>query len=93
MGRAPAVALWVDPTVHAAEVARFRSKIVAGPGDGDCSICRYITRDGIGRCVRPNRYALALATGVALTPSRAATCSIRTNSDAGSSPTMIASRR
>ncbi|MDT5365672.1 MAG: hypothetical protein QOC62_103, partial [Mycobacterium sp.] len=28
----------------------------------------YITRDGIGRCVRPNRYALALATGIALTP-------------------------
>ena len=38
VGRAPAVALWVDPKVHAAEVARFRSKIVAGPGDGDCSI-------------------------------------------------------
>ena len=34
----PALALWVDPKVHAAEVARFRSKIVAGPGDGDCSI-------------------------------------------------------
>ena len=32
VGRAPAVALWVDPKVHAAEVARFRSKIVAGPG-------------------------------------------------------------
>jgi hypothetical protein len=68
VGRSPAVALWVDPKLHAAEVTRFRSKIVAGPGDGDCSICRYITRDGIGRCVRPNRYALALATGVALTP-------------------------
>jgi len=37
-GRAPALALWVDPKVHAAEVARFRSKIVAGPGDGDFSI-------------------------------------------------------
>jgi hypothetical protein len=38
VGRAPAVALWVDPKVHAAEAARFRSKIVAGPGDRDCSI-------------------------------------------------------
>ena len=76
VGRAPAVALWVDPKVHAAEVARFRSKIVAGPGDGDCSIWigsigadgygRYfITRGGMGFCVRPNRYALALATGSA----------------------------
>ena len=75
VGRAPAVALWVDPKVHAAEVARFRSKIVAGPGDGDCSIWigsigadgygRYfITRAGMGLCVRPNRYALALAAGV-----------------------------
>jgi hypothetical protein len=34
----PALALWVDPKVHAAEVARVRGKIVAGPGDGDCSI-------------------------------------------------------
>ena len=77
VGRAPALALWVDPTVHAAEVARFRSKIVAGPGDGDCSIWigsigadgygRYfITRAGMGFCVRPNRYALALATGSAV---------------------------
>jgi hypothetical protein len=38
VGRAPALALWVDPKVHAAEVARFRSKIVAGPGERDCSI-------------------------------------------------------
>jgi hypothetical protein len=38
LGRAPAVALSVDPKAHAAEVARFRSKIVAGPGEGDCSI-------------------------------------------------------
>ena len=76
VGRAPALALWVDPTVHAAEVARFRSKVVAGPGDGDCSIWigsigadgygRFITRAGMGFCVRPNRYALALATGSAL---------------------------
>jgi len=63
--------------VHAAEVARFRSKIVAGPGDKNCNIWvggigadgygRYfITRAGMGLCVRPNRYALALATGSAL---------------------------
>jgi hypothetical protein len=68
--------LWVDPAVHAAEVARFRSKIVAGPGDGDCSTwIGSIGADGYGRlhhpwgmgfCVRPNRYALALATGSAL---------------------------
>jgi hypothetical protein len=50
VGRAPALALWVDPTVHAAEVARFRSKIVAGPGDGDCSIwIGSIGADGYGR--------------------------------------------
>ena len=77
VGRAPAVALWVDPTVHAAEVARFRSKIVAGPGDKNCNIWvggigadgygRYfITRAGMGLCVRPHRYALALATGSAV---------------------------
>jgi hypothetical protein len=77
VGWAPALAPWVDPTVHAAEVARFRSKMVAGPGDGDCSIWigsigaygygrNFITRAGMGFCVRPNRYALALATGSAL---------------------------
>jgi hypothetical protein len=50
VGRAPALALWVDPNVHAAEVARFRSKIVAGPGDGDCSIwIGSIGADGYGR--------------------------------------------
>jgi len=38
VGRAPPVALWMDPKVYAAQVARFRSKIVARPGDGDCSI-------------------------------------------------------
>ena len=71
MGRAPALALWVDPTVHAAEVARFRSKIVAGPRDRDCTIWigsigadgygLFISCAGMGLCVRPNRYALALA--------------------------------
>ena len=80
VGRTPAVALWVDPKVHAAEVARFRSKIVVGPGDGDCSIwIGSIGADGYGRnrarprrriMVRANRYALAAAQdGVALEPS------------------------
>ena len=46
----PAVALWVDPKAHADEVARFRSKIVAGPGDGDCRIwIASIGADGYGR--------------------------------------------
>jgi hypothetical protein len=53
----------VDPKVHAAEVARFRSKIVAG-ADGFGRF--FITRAGMGFCVRPNRYALALATGSAV---------------------------
>ena len=26
----------------------------------------FITRDGVGRCIRPNRYALALASGAPL---------------------------
>ena len=49
VGRAPAVALWVDPNVHAAEVTRFRSKIVAGLADADCSIwIGSIGADGYG---------------------------------------------
>ena len=70
----PAAALWVDPKVHAAEVVRFRSKIVTGPRDEDCSIWTgsigadgygryYITREDIGFCVHPNRYALVLESG------------------------------
>lgn len=66
--------LWVDPDLHASEVRRFRSKIVAGPGEEDCSIWVgsigadgygrfYLTRNGVGFCVRPNRYALALSIG------------------------------
>jgi hypothetical protein len=36
--------------VYAAEVARFRSKIVTGPGDRDCSIwIGSIEADGYGR--------------------------------------------
>lgn len=74
---APAVALWVDPVLHAAECARFANYIVAGPTASDCAIwCGaigadgygrfYITRGGRGVCVRPHRYALALATGMPL---------------------------
>ena len=75
VGRGPALALWVDPKVHAAEVARFRAKIVAGPGETETAVSgigaagygRYfITRAGMGFCVRPNRNALALATRSAL---------------------------
>jgi uncharacterized protein YggE len=71
--------LWVDRRIHGAEVARFESYVVAGPDEESCSLwCAaigtdsygrfYITRGGVGRCVRPNRYALALATGITLTP-------------------------
>jgi hypothetical protein len=60
-----------------AEVARFCGYVVEGPRDEDCSIWvggigadgypRYfITRQGVGLCVRPNRYALALTTGTVL---------------------------
>lgn len=69
-----AAALAVHPTLHAAEVERFWSYVVAGPRDGDCSIwVGAIGGDGYGRfhinrrgqtfSVRPNRYALALASG------------------------------
>ena len=48
--RSPAAALWADPKVHAAEVARFRRKIVTGPRDEDCSIWTgSIGADGYGR--------------------------------------------
>ncbi|QZH69504.1 hypothetical protein K6L26_30975 (plasmid) [Mycolicibacterium farcinogenes] len=67
-------ALWVDPRVHPAECARFCSYVVIGPEADDCSIWVgaigadgygrfFITRSGTGFCVRPNRYALAMATG------------------------------
>ena len=68
-----AAALAVNPDVHAEEIARFHSYVVAGPGDADCAIwVGAIGGDGYGRfhisrggcrfSVRPNRYALALAT-------------------------------
>jgi hypothetical protein len=77
VSRPPAAALRVDPKVHAAEVARFRSKIVTGPREEECSIWTgsigpdgyggyYITREGMRFCVRPNRYALALNSGEVL---------------------------
>ena len=77
LNRSPAAAWWVDPKVHTAEVERFRSKIVTGSGDEDCSTWigslgadgygrYYITREGMGFCVRPNRYALALESGEVL---------------------------
>lgn len=69
-----AAALVVDPRTHREEVDRFRSFIVAGPGDSDCDIwVGAIGGDGYGRfrivrsgcvfSVRPNRYALALTSG------------------------------
>ena len=49
LNRSPAAALWVDPKVHAADVARFRSKIVTRPGEEDCSIwIGSIGADGYG---------------------------------------------
>lgn len=69
-----AAALVVHADAHAEEIARFHSYIVNGPGEGDCAIwVGAIGGDGYGRfhvnrggcrfSVRPNRYALALATG------------------------------
>jgi hypothetical protein len=75
VGRAPPLALWVDPRGHAAEAARFHSKVVAGPDDADCIWIGSIRADGYGshypcghgilRAAQP-RYALALATGSVL---------------------------
>lgn len=67
--------LVVDPRIHADEIARFASHIVRGPtaSDGDIWIAAigadgygrfYLTRAGMGLCVRPHRYALAIAGGV-----------------------------
>jgi len=65
----------VDVRLRAAEVARFHSHVVCGPKSSDCSFWVgalgkdgygrfYLTREGLGLCVRPHRYALALASGV-----------------------------
>ena len=66
--------LTVDPVVHAAEIARFHGHVVCGPTASDCDIWTgaigadgygryYLTRDGVGFCVRPHRYALAIRGG------------------------------
>ena len=66
--------LIVDPRLHAGEIARFTSHVVCGPTHSDCNIWTgaigadgygrfYLTRDGVGFCVRPHRYALAIACG------------------------------
>ena len=66
--------LVVDPRLHAGEIARFTSHVVCGPTASDCSIWTgaigadgygryYLTRQGMGLCVRPHRYALAMACG------------------------------
>lgn len=62
--------LTVDRRLHAAEIARFDGHVVCGPTASDCNIWTgaigadvygrfYLTRDGVGFCVRPHRYALA----------------------------------
>lgn len=70
-----AVRLIVDVRQHVDEIARFQSHVVCGPSSSDCDIWAaaigadgygrfYLTRQGMGLCVRPHRYALALARGV-----------------------------
>ena len=67
--------LIVDVRQHVDEIARFHSHVVCGPTSSDCDIWTgaigadgygrfYLTRGGMGLCVRPHRYALALARGV-----------------------------
>jgi hypothetical protein len=66
--------LVVDPRLHAGEIARFTSHVVCGPTASDCNIWTgaigadgygryYLIRQGMGLCVRPHRYALAMAAG------------------------------
>jgi hypothetical protein len=67
--------LIVDSAHHAEEIARYRSHVVCGPGPLDCDIWTgaigadgygrfYVTRSGTGMCLRPHRYALAIAHGL-----------------------------
>ncbi|MGB5151924.1 MAG: hypothetical protein WBN99_18785 [Mycobacterium sp.] len=60
--------------LHAAEIARFDGHVVCGPTASDCNIWtgaigadgygRFcLTLDGVGFCMRPHRYALAIAGG------------------------------
>jgi hypothetical protein len=69
----------VDPVEHAAEVARFWSKVMRGPDPRDCAIWVgaistdgygrfWIKREGRQRAVRPHRYAAALVLGIVLGP-------------------------
>jgi hypothetical protein len=66
--------LVVDPALHAGELARFWSKVVAGPEESDCAIwCAaigddgygrfWIKRSGVTRVVGAHRYALAASIG------------------------------
>jgi hypothetical protein len=76
--------LVVDPEAHAAELVRFESNVVRGPGGDDCAIwVGAIGADGYGRfwirrggrriMVRANRYALAATLGgAALDPAERA---------------------
>lgn len=70
MGDWEPLQLVVEPIVHAAELARFESCVVRGPGADDCAIwCSALGSDGYGRfwlyrggprvMVRAPRYALA----------------------------------
>lgn len=66
--------LVVDRAIHAAEIARFEAKVVAGPGEccsiwtgaiGDDGYGRFsITRQGRERTVKPHRFAVAYQLGV-----------------------------
>jgi hypothetical protein len=61
MERSSAAALWVDPKVRAAEVVRFRSKIVTGPRDeGLQHMNGSIGADGYGpnmrNCLHANAF-------------------------------------
>lgn len=74
MGVGRPLRLVVDPVAHAAELARFESCVVRGPGADDCAIwCSALGSDGYGRfwlyrggpriMVRAHRYALAASMG------------------------------
>jgi hypothetical protein len=82
LGVSQPLRLVVDRRLHAEELRRFESYVVAGPGADDCAIwVGAIGADGYGRywlrrgcseriMVRANRYALAAALdGTALEPS------------------------
>lgn len=69
-----AARLVVQPQLHREEIERFHRYVVAGPGENDCAVwVGAVGSDGYGRfrinrggylfCVRPHRYALALACG------------------------------